>query len=236
MCKQEDGREDTALRVINNADHAPLRYENSELYLMTKHCSGDVIQHVSGFRYWEMGEERKMSLPDNKCGYMQRAFDFYWSIREGTQQGRIFLGVGTSSVISPSTLGTDKYCGETPNVERYVEQGFPHFRMDADKPFPFYDGQFGGVMFNHVFEHLNNQEQALKEALRVTVERGVVCVLTPDMTHNGRGLIDSTHTREFSADEFLQWVEGLNDMPEYEIVEHNTLDNDFSFNTVLRRL
>jgi len=233
--RQSDGRIDKSLLVVDNADHAALRYDDLELLLLTKNCSAEVISSVPGFRYWELGEERKMSLSENITGYQQRAFDFYWSIRFGTQIGKIFLGVGTSTVIAPSTLGTDKYCGISPDTRRYPNQGFPHMRVDADEPLPFFDSMFAGVTANHVFEHLRNQESALREFMRVTMTGGYVCLVMPDATHNGRGLIDPTHTREFSSDEFYEWLGTIN-LPKYEVVEHNTFDNNFSFNTVLRKL
>lgn len=235
MRRQPSGVIDSSKIRIDSSDKASLRYNSAELYLLTKNCSDEVITHVPGFRYWEMSDVRKMSISDNKCGYQQRAFDFYWTIREGTQRGRIFLGIGTSTSIGPSTLGTDKFCGVSPDTRRYPEQGYPHMQLDADEPLPFFDEQFGGVIANHVFEHLRDQAQALREFLRVTKKEGVVCIVMPDATHCSRGCVDPTHTREFSADEFINWIKTI-ELPSYEVIEHNTFDNDFSFNTVLRRV
>jgi len=220
--------------VIDNFDKQPLRYDDAELREITRDCSAEVIDYVPGFRYWEMdARARKMDHPDNLTGYQQRAFDFYWTIRHGTQRGKIFLGLGTSNTIPPSSLGTDKFCGVPPHASYGPEYGYPHLRADADEELPFFTGVFAGVTANHVFEHLGCQEKALREMFRVTASGGYICMVLPDMTYMEKGTIDPTHHREFTADEFWAWMTGLK-LPNYEVIEFNTFDNGFSFNVVLR--
>jgi len=205
---------------------------------MTYHIANDVIKHVPGFQYWALGEERKMSSGDtNQCGRQQRAWDFYWAIRQGTQHGGICLGIGSGSIRAPSTLMTDKFNGTSPNSERYPSpNGNSTMHLDVDKiPWPFFDKQFCAVISNHSFEHFNRQPEVLREAFRVLRPGGCVCLLQPDMTFCGKGNVDPTHTREHYGDGFLSWITEELDLPEFEIVCHNTLDNSFSFDTVLRK-
>lgn len=233
------GRFDTANIKIDHFDRAPLMYDDKVLAYLTRHFSDAEILKVPGFRYWELGEERKMDRPDNICGYQQRAFEFYWSTRCAAQEGLIMLGVGTGSIGAPGMLTTDLFNGESPHRERYPSNnGFSHLKADAQDLSTFYPCKFAGVVANHVIEHLQDTEKAVREWLRVTRPGGYVCIIQPDMAFNGRGTIDPTHVNERSADEFYRelvaW--GLVDTQISALVEHNTLDNAFSFNTVLRKI
>ncbi len=148
------------------------------------------------------------------------------------------LGVGSGAVGAPGELTTDKFNEkESPHPERYPGGNESSMlRLDADIiPWPFFDNQFGAVIMNHSFEHFNDQEAALNEALRVTHSPGYVCILMPDMTFHVRDKIDPTHTTEWAADTFLDWLEKKTWKHVFDVVEHNTLDNSFSFNTTLRK-
>lgn len=239
--QQRDGAVDTNSIVVDKANKHPLRYVDAELALMTANWADTVILHVPGFLYWEIGEERKMDRPDNLCGAQQRAFDFYWQIRCCVQKGLVGLGIGTATLSGPGVLGSDKFCGESPMPERYPEpQGYPHMRLDADAiPYPFFDKQFGSVHANHVIEHLQDPEASLREWLRVVLDGGMVCIVTPDMSYSNRGSVDPTHTFEYSADQFHGLLDGewrARCPYPFEIVEFNTFDNAFSFNAVLRKI
>jgi len=234
---------DSSTIVIGNPfEFPPLVYSEEELQRMTLECASDVLNSVPGFKYWALCDDRKMDRPNNICGHQQRAFDFYWSIRCGVQRGKLTLGIGTGSCISPGQFGIDRFCGlmeEADNKDCYPEyikdNGFPHLMLDADEPLPFFDNKFAAVISNHSLEHLNYQEQALKEWFRVTEEEGYICIITPDMTFNQRGCVDPTHTHEFSVDEFWNWINSIQDLPAFEIVALNTLDNAFSFDAVLQK-
>jgi SAM-dependent methyltransferase len=228
----------TAHRRIDNFDHADLPYTEEQLRNMVRRIADNVMDHVPLLRWWAIDDRRKMNRPDNVCGYVQRAWDFYWSIRLGIHECNIVLGVGTGGIGAPCMLTTDKYCGTSPNLERYPNpNGYPHMFLDADAAqWPFYDSQFGGVLFNHSFEHLANQQTALEEALRITKPGGCVCILQPCMAFNARGTIDPTHTTEWSADAFIDWVLGTESIEKRcTVVTHNLLDTAFSFETVLRK-
>jgi len=133
-----------------------------------------------------------MSRPENICGYVQRAWEFYHAIKYGVQVGGIVLGLGTGGVGAPSMLTTDKFCGESPHPIRYQNpNGNSHMRLDADtEPWPFFEEKFNAVLSNHFFEHASNQEAVLRESLRVVKHGGIVAILQPDMTFSQRGSID----------------------------------------------
>lgn len=230
--------QDSNCVVIDNADKAPLECPDWLLVRLGAKWSHDVIQHVPGFEYWAVAPEfRDMRNPQNKVGYQQRAFDFYWATRMCALNGRIGLGIGTTEVCGICTLGTDKFCGESPDPTRYgPTYGYPHLRVDADAELPFFDRKFAAVFCNHAIEHLTNPWFSISEMLRVCDSGGVVCIITPDMTFMRRGSIDPTHTYEFSADQFYdEWQRERAALPPHEIVEFNTFDNHFSFNVVMRR-
>lgn len=224
------------IRVV--PDFTPLRYSDEELRAMTRHWSAETVDIIPGFRYWETGVVRRMDQAYNQCGHHQRAFDFYWSIRAGVQEGGVCLGVGTTSVAGPAVLGTDKYYGKaTPDQDRYgSDYGYPYFSMDANQEFPFFPLQFFGAAANHVLEHVQDIFFTLGEMLRVVRKGAPVWFIMPDMTYSARGAVDPTHTREWSADEFFYALdEKLDQLPPFDVLSWNTLDNAFSFDGVLIR-
>ena len=217
----------------------PLRYPDEELRNVTRLWTESPVSTIPGLRYWELGGERKMSSPVNICGEQQRAFDFYWNIRAGMECGGICLGLGTSSLAGPASLGTDKFYKDyTPNKDRYGDwQDPPHMVMDADERFPFFDGRFFGCFANHVLEHMRDPAFTLSEMLRVTRKGGFVWFIQPDMAFSRRGSIDPTHTHEFSSDSFWACVSSrASDMPDFAVMEWALFDNDFSFEAVLQRI
>lgn len=235
---QENGMVDVSSIVIQRDAPHLLPFSDDQLQRMTDDWCAHTLRYVPGFSYWALDESRRMDRPENITGYQQRAFDFYWQILVGAAFGGVCLGIGTSSCAGPATLGTDKYCGVSPDVERYGESyGYAHMTMDADRPFPFHDRQFNAVMANHVIEHMIDPVATLAEMLRVCKLGGVVCLVTPDMAYSNRGSIDPTHTVEFSADTFFSMLEESRDrLPAFDWLEFNTFDNAFSFNVVLKRL
>ena len=241
--------QETAEITIDNHNKEALIFTDAQLTRMLHLHSADTTLLVPGLRYWVMEENRKMSIHDNICGHQQRAWEYYWAFVLGHQECNIVLGIGTGGVGAPSELTTDKYCGESPDTRRYPEpNGYPNMKLDPDVgDWPFYDNQLGGVIWNHSFEHMEDQEHCLQEAYRVTKEGGCICILQPDIAFNKRGALDPTHTREWAADEFLHWLRTMKGDPEQrrgriapefdadrDIVAHNTLHNDFSFDTVIR--
>ena len=241
---QKAGMVDSSSIHVYNPDYlVPLRYSDAEVVNMCSRWSKQTAEVVPGCRYWQLGDERKMSNPENCCGDQQRAFDFYWAIRAGTQEGYIGLAIGATTQSGPATLGTDKYHGTPPPSpsRRYgTEYGYPYMHMDADAEFPFFPNSFGLCLANHVIEHLQCPMYTIKEMLRVLVPGGIVALITPDMTFMERGVLDDTHvpTSEYSADQFWHELMEKDDIafPDFEVITFNSISNDFSFECVLRKL
>jgi len=230
--RQDDGSLDECIEVITPNCLEPLPLSDDVLRNMVANICANSQIYVPGFRYWEMDDMRRMSQPDNLCGYQQRAWDFYWSIHTCVLQGRLALGIGTSNCASPGCLATDKYYGTHPTYGSYL---YPHMALDADSiPYPFFDAKFGAVIANHSIEHLGDPAACLREWWRLLMPDGYICIITPDMAYNLRGKIDSTHICEFSSHEFFRMVESL-ELPNAQWVAFNTLNNDFSFDAVLRK-
>jgi len=223
---------------IVKPEYSDLPFSDEFILQLTERTCRTAIENVPGLRYYDMPETRKMNRPDNICGHQQRAWEFYWAIRASFENcGKPLLGIGTGSIQAPFMLTTDKYCGESPDSSRYGINGYSAMRLDADNvPYSFYDGAFSAVIANHAFEHLKFQKEALFEWFRLTCSGGYICILMPDMNYMERGTIDPTHTREFDSDEFYKFAEVELALPPHVVVEHNTLDNAFSFNTVFRKL
>lgn len=217
----------------------PLAFTDAQLGMLTQNISHEVIERVPGFRWWECAEDRKMNRSPNICGYVQRAWDFYWSIKLGIETGSVCVGIGTGAVGAPGVVTTDKYCGESPHLGRYPNpNAYSMLTLDADQPWPFHTATLGGVIMDHSFEHFHNQTLALQEAYRCIKPGGAVCILQPCMAYNGRGTIDPTHTTEWAADAFLAHLESLLAQPEFEgarIIAHNLIDTAFSFDTVIQK-
>lgn len=232
----DDGTNTSDIIIMDDWAKEPLLFNDKALGIMTREISAHEIKIVPGFRYWQGGGSQKMSRSENQCGYYQRAWEFYWCIRLGLQTGNACVGIGTGAVNAPGQLTTDKFCGESPHLVRYPSpNAYSHMTLDADAiPWPFHSDKMGGVIFNHSFEHLDSQEVALREAYRITKPGGCVCILMPDVTYCGRGRVDPTHTDEWAADQFLEWVQSLH-LPYAKVVAHNTLQTDFSFDTVIRK-
>ena len=240
-------RGDSAKIVVDNHDKQPLVVGEQVLHNIANRWSGPVIVEVPGFQYWAVGDRRRMTRADNCTGHQQRAYDFYWQVREGIEKGGVCLGIGTTTVAGACTLGTDKHGRDNPPPDpRYQDTNEtragapaysdPMFFMDANMRFPFSDNSFDAVLANHVVEHLADAFYTIGEMLRVCKPAGKVCIVMPDMTYSRRGSIDPTHTREFAADEFYTELERVRQaLPPFLIYEHNTFDNEFSFNTTLQK-
>ena len=239
---------DKSTIAVRNFEYDDLPFTDEQLQRMTDDWSKPVLGEIPRFKYWDheyLQDRRFMATPDNLVGHQQRSFDFYWLIRECVAKGHVALSIGAAGCAGPAALGVDKYHGKTPPppVQRYGSwYDHSHMEMDAEQKFPFFDGKFGAAVSNHVIEHLHDTEHFIWECLRVVRYQGVVTIVQPDMAHMRRGACDPSHVQERSADEFLALLRKMKehqtkdyDHPDFEVLEHNTFDNMFSFNTVLRR-
>ena len=189
--------------------------------------------------YWQKDKftlDAWPGLNGSIIGVQQRAFDLYWCIKCGVLTGGCCLGIGTAGVNGPACFGTDRYLDWNPV---YKEGQSPsHMTWEPDhQENPFVEGVFDMVMLNHVFEHLDNQDDVLRMLLKLVRVGGYVCMVMPDMHYVPKNC-DPSHTTEFTAEEFYVWLaeqkREQGDL-EFSIFEHNTFQNNFAFNTVLQR-
>lgn len=167
---------------------------------------------------------------DNIVGFQQRCFILYWCLK-GAENGGIGVDMGCGSVVDPYCLGIDKYGrGEK---DDYGGECKPHIVLRADKPLPFESGSFDFLVSNHSLEHMSDTEWTLREWIRIVKPRGILAIIMPDATYGSTG-DEHHHAVSWTAEDFKKEV--LDDLKDLvEIIEFNTLSNNFSMNCVLKK-
>jgi len=200
------------------------------------------------------------SNPGNVTGHQQRAWLVDWCIRAFLETGTIGVDLGSAGVNMPFCLSTDAigngeqpvYGGEMQGVQLVV---------DANDLSVFGSNSFGFVIGNHVLEHMacnqlsGHETQAEKFAidckgeeladlidnhwLRIIVPGGYLCHIFPDENPCRRGnssslLHDPTHNHMLSPGRFQRSVLDRLKTP-VDVVEFDTLKNNFSINIALRK-
>jgi len=97
---------------------------------------------------------------------------------------------------------------------RVASSSFPRlsFQVSRLESLPFASLYFDKILCFNVIEHINNQEKAMKELIRVLKPGGTLVIGTNIRDSLSWKLFtllyggDTTHTREFSVDEFLSFV------------------------------
>lgn len=110
---------------------------------------------------------------------------------------RLNVGCGGSNR-EPGKINADLYPG--PNVDVV---------FDATKPWPFADGSIGAIQANHVFEHLPEPWNFMREAWRVLVPSPManLYLRLPYGPSEG-GVGDVTHLRYYTATSFACFQQG----------------------------
>jgi SAM-dependent methyltransferase len=93
------------------------------------------------------------------------------------------LGCGLGAYVRRFADFTDQACGLDIDVDR-VQQGARNgvrgLVAGVSEKLPFADGAFDGVLLNEVIEHVDNDRDTLREALRVTRAGGRVLIFAPN--------------------------------------------------------
>lgn len=169
--------------------------------------------------------------PNNVVGYQQRAFIIYWAIREHKRVGGIGLEPGCGQAISPFCIGTDFYSG--PKHPQYGGAYWPHVRCIGET-LPFKNETFDFIVSHHSLEHMKDTQGTLNEWLRIIKCGGKICIVMPDKNYGPFG--DPGHISECSAKEFKDILDKLVQENKIRIIEHDTFNNHFSYNTIIEKV
>ena len=115
---------------------------------------------------WRSGQERRLQLIRRYVELERR-----WILDVG-------CGIGTYvrrfSDLSPHAYGLDL------SAERLAEARMPNLVAAEAETLPFKDETFDVLVFNEVIEHVRDDRQALRDALRVLKDRGHVVIYAPN--------------------------------------------------------
>lgn len=118
---------------------------------------------------WRSGQERRLSL-----------------IRRYTPlEGRAILDIGCGlgayvrrfRAFSPSVYGMDV---DAPRVADGAAKGTPYLLVAAGETLPFRDASLDVVVLNEVIEHVTDDHQTLREAVRVLRPGGTIIIYAPN--------------------------------------------------------
>ena len=199
--------------------------------------------------------------PKNCVGHTQRSWLQYWCLRAFVESGGIIgIDLGSGGVNHAGCLSTDMIGnGETPEYGG-VMRGV-HEKVNAADLSRYGDNSFSCVIGNHIIEHLTcryawhgiSTEQKIRmhcsgievvdiiqnHWLRIIRQGGYLATIFPDNQYAqeaGSSVFeqDPGHQHAWSAHEFQAYV--ISRLHNVEVVEYNTFLNNFSCNTLLKKL
>jgi len=118
---------------------------------------------------WRYGQERRLEM-------VRRFLPL-----EGARV--LDIGCGLGAYVRRFSAFTDRACGidiDAPRVRQGVRSGLGGLCVGVSEALPFRDGAFDGVLLNEVIEHVQNDRETLREALRVTRPGGRVLIFAPN--------------------------------------------------------
>lgn len=168
---------------------------------------------------------------DNIVGHQQRALDLFWAIQQCWSTGDLGLVLGFGGVRIPWCLNTDSRRG----ADNYGGTVWPQLVVRGEDLSAFGDDSFNLILANHVVEHFEGDlVQVFRGWARVLKPGGVAAIVLPDQQHGEVLKMDTDHKQAWRAPDFrAQILAPVEDA--FEVVEHDTFNNKFSFNTVLRK-
>lgn len=186
----------------------------------------ELNRNVPGFDYHRVRTSFHSSV--NIVGHQQRSFIVHWCIKEHDRTKGIGLDIGCGQQISPYCIGTDFYAGH--NHPQYGGAYWPHIRCIGET-LPFRDNTFDFIVSTHSLEHMRHTVSTLKEWLRILKHGCKIIIVMPDPKYGKSG--DKGHVHEYTAEQFIVL---LNSIPGIKVLEHDTLHNDFSCNTLIEKI
>lgn len=237
--------------------------KDNELYMRMPAPHTQVLPYFPQYDLDEMDEKAIVDYGknDNCVGHQQRALLTYWSVRAFIEsEGGVSLDLGSAGVHHPAALALDLYGnGETPAYGGSMSG--VHFKGDAGNLFMFEDNSFSAVISNHLVEHLRCSQVPLgmdqqerrrigcqgmevikvirDHWIRVVRPGGYIVAIVPDDQYArdvGSSVLDydQTHQHAWGATEFYDnIIEYLLDY--VEVIEFDSLRNNFSFDFILRK-
>jgi SAM-dependent methyltransferase len=118
---------------------------------------------------WRFGQERRLEM-------VRRYVPL-----EGARL--LDIGCGLGAYVRRISDFTDNAFGmdiDAPRVAQGARDGLSTLCVGVGESLPFADGVFDGVLLNEVIEHVTNDRDTLREALRVTKPGGRVVIFAPN--------------------------------------------------------
>lgn len=96
---------------------------------------------------------------------------------------------------------------------------------------PFKDEVFDFIVSNHSLEHMRDTGKTLLEWLRVLKTGGRIAIVMPDRKYPYT--YERSHISMCTPEEFYEILKNIKNI---KILEHDTLNNHFSFNTLIEKI
>jgi len=144
--------------------------ENGLTNLKTTEAGGlDQVALGNPSFVWRSGQERRLEM-------IRRYVNL-----EGARL--LDIGCGLGAYVRAFSRYSDRAYGidiDAKRVETGVEEGLSGLVAGVGESLPFADGVFDGILLNEVLEHVNNDRETVREALRVLRPGGRIVIFVPN--------------------------------------------------------
>jgi hypothetical protein len=181
-----------------------------------------------------------MRRPDNVTGHQQRAFSVYWALRQCSPVD-LGLDIGSPKGLTPYCVSVDVF-GDG-KVHPFYGGGryLADVVRDATDTSCFPKDAWSLVGSNHSLEHISAVGDegiiAVLEAWFALLRTGgVLAMIVPDNDHFDVMASDKDHSHAWGHSDFRGRVlDSVIRRTGAELVDYDTLQNNFSFDVVLRK-
>lgn len=199
-----------------------------------------------------VGADRSYKSPRNAVGHQQRAFNVYWATKMCSPLD-LGIEVGSSRGMTPNCIHVDLY-GDGKTHPFYG--GGPYHSdvvQDGSRLSPIFPANtFPLILSNHSLEHLPGLKHEHQHFMPVSPDDyiiqtlcdwmmrlrsgGILAMIVPDNDYFDVLASDKDHKHAWGHGDFRKRVlDKVLDWSKAELVEYDTLKNDFSFNVVVRK-
>jgi hypothetical protein len=178
--------------------------------------------------------------PDNVVGHQQRAVSCYWALKMCSALD-LGLDLGSPKGLTPHCIHVDLFGDGRPHPFYGGGPYIADIAHDACRTAIFPENAWPYITSNHSLEHMNvggdgGIVSLLEKWIALLRPSGILAMVIPDNDHFNVMKSDANHASAWGASDFKTRV--LNQVlarSPVELVEYNTLLNNFSFNVVLAR-